>query len=65
MQKKVIAIVNCKVCKYEIRTDWKFCPKCGDAIVCHKVMGQDAKSSASAKGAKKTAKKSVKKTTKR
>ena len=58
---KMVGIVKCKKCRYEIRTDWKFCPKCGDAIVCHLAMGKSSKSSASAKGAKKPVKKPVKK----
>ena len=59
---KIVCIVKCKVCKYEIRSDWKFCPKCGDAIVCHKVMGISV---AGAKGAKKPAKRPVKKSAKK
>jgi lipopolysaccharide biosynthesis regulator YciM len=27
-------IVKCKKCGFEIRSDWKFCPSCGDKIVC-------------------------------
>jgi hypothetical protein len=53
----MVVILKCKVCGYEIRSDWKFCPMCGDAIVCHKAMGESSKSSVSAKGAKKPAKK--------
>ena len=53
----IATIVKCKKCGYEIRSDWKFCPMCGDTIVCHKAMGKSSKSSASAKGAKKPAKK--------
>jgi RNA polymerase subunit RPABC4/transcription elongation factor Spt4 len=53
----MVVILKCKVCGYEIRSDWKFCPMCGDAIVCHKLMGKSPKSSAGAKSAKKTAKK--------
>ena len=31
----IVAIVlKCKKCKFEIRSDWKFCPNCGDQIVC-------------------------------
>ena len=31
----VIAIVvKCKKCGAEIRSDWKFCPGCGDKIIC-------------------------------
>jgi RNA polymerase subunit RPABC4/transcription elongation factor Spt4 len=59
---KIVCIVKCKVCKYEIRSDWKFCPKCGDAIVCHKVMGTRV---AEAKGVKKLAKKPAKKAAKK
>ncbi len=55
---KMVGIVKCRKCKYEIRTDWKFCPKCGDAIVCHEAMGTSSRSSASAK-------KPVKKATKK
>ena len=61
---KIVCIVKCKVCKYEIRSDWKFCPMCGDTIVCHNkygLMGKSSKSSASAKGAKKPVNKSAKK----
>ena len=50
----IAKIVTCKKCGYEIRSDWKFCPMCGDAIVCHKAMG---KSTTGAKSAKKTVKK--------
>jgi rRNA maturation endonuclease Nob1 len=53
----VTIIFKCKKCGYEIRSDWNFCPMCGDAIVCHKVMSKSSKSSAGAKGAKKPAKK--------
>ena len=53
----MVVILKCKVCGYEIRSDWKFCPMCGDAIVCHKTMGKSSKSPASAKGAKKPTKK--------
>lgn len=27
------AVTKCKRCSFEIRTDWKFCPNCGDKIV--------------------------------
>ena len=27
-------VVVCKKCGFEIRSDWKFCPNCGDKIVC-------------------------------
>ena len=57
MQKKIAAIVKCKVCRYEIRTDWKFCPKCGDAIVCHLAMGTSSKGFTSAKKPSKKASK--------
>ncbi len=31
----VIAIVvKCKKCGAEIRSDWEFCPGCGDKMVC-------------------------------
>ncbi len=30
----IAAVVKCKKCGSEIRSDWKFCPKCGDKIVC-------------------------------
>ena len=30
----VAKVVECKKCDFEIRSDWKFCPKCGDKIVC-------------------------------
>jgi RNA polymerase subunit RPABC4/transcription elongation factor Spt4 len=58
----VATIVICKKCKYEIRSDWKFCPMCGDKIVCHKTTGV---SSARAKSAKKPVKKTTKKTVKK
>jgi len=60
----VAAIVICKKCGYEIRSDWKFCPKCGDKIVCtnkYGLMGKSSKSAASAKCVRKPAKKSAKK----
>jgi RNA polymerase subunit RPABC4/transcription elongation factor Spt4 len=53
----VAIIFKCKKCEYEIRSDWNFCPMCGDAIVCHKTMDKSAKSPTSTKSAKKTAKK--------
>ncbi len=28
------AVVHCNKCGFEIRSDWKFCPSCGDKIVC-------------------------------
>jgi len=31
---KLACVVVCKKCGFEIRSDWKFCPKCGDKIVC-------------------------------
>jgi len=30
----VAAVVKCKKCNFEIRCDWKFCPNCGDRIMC-------------------------------
>ncbi len=30
----VASIVKCAKCGFEIRSDWKFCPNCGDKIVC-------------------------------
>jgi predicted Zn-ribbon and HTH transcriptional regulator len=30
----VALLVKCKKCGYEIRSDWKYCPHCGDKIVC-------------------------------
>lgn len=30
----IAKIVICHDCKYEIRSDWNFCPKCGSKIVC-------------------------------
>jgi|GEM_PF-1637368 len=30
----VAAVVRCKKCDSEIRSDWKFCPNCGDHIMC-------------------------------
>ena len=32
----VALIVKCKKCGFELRTGWKFCPSCGDKIVCTK-----------------------------
>lgn len=61
----VATIVICKKCGYEIRSDWKFCPMCGDSIVCHKTTGMSSKSSAGAKRANKPVKKTVKKTAKK
>ena len=33
---KVATVVKCNKCGFEIRSDWKFCPNCGDEIVCEK-----------------------------
>ena len=30
----IATIVECRKCGFEIRTDWKFCPNCGDKIAC-------------------------------
>ncbi len=30
----IVAIVKCKKCGFEVRSDWKLCPNCGDKIVC-------------------------------
>ncbi len=30
----VASVVKCKKCNFEIRSDWKYCPNCGDKIVC-------------------------------
>ncbi|HUU08000.1 MAG TPA: zinc-ribbon domain-containing protein [Dehalococcoidales bacterium] len=30
----IAMVVKCKKCGYEIRSDWKFCPNCGDQIAC-------------------------------
>ena len=30
----VASVVKCKKCDFEIRSDWKYCPNCGDKIVC-------------------------------
>ena len=30
----IAAVVKCKKCDSEIRSDWNFCPNCGDRIVC-------------------------------
>ncbi|MDD5082459.1 MAG: zinc-ribbon domain-containing protein [Dehalococcoidales bacterium] len=30
----IAKIVKCKKCGFEIRSDWQFCPKCGDQITC-------------------------------
>ena len=53
----IAAIVICKKCGYEIRSDWKFCPMCGDKIVCTNKYGMLGKGSKSATGAKKPVKK--------
>jgi RNA polymerase subunit RPABC4/transcription elongation factor Spt4 len=60
----IAIIFKCKKCGYEIRSDWKFCPMCGDKIVCtnkYGMLGKGSKSSTGAKAAKKPAKKPVKK----
>ncbi len=31
---RIAEIVLCKKCRFEIRSDWHFCPSCGDKIVC-------------------------------
>jgi len=31
---RLACVVVCKKCGFEIRSDWKFCPNCGDKIVC-------------------------------
>jgi RNA polymerase subunit RPABC4/transcription elongation factor Spt4 len=61
----IAAIVICKKCGYEIRSDWKFCPMCGDKIVCTNKYGMLGKGSKSATVAKKPAKRPVKKSTKK
>jgi rRNA maturation endonuclease Nob1 len=56
----IAMIVKCKKCGYEIRSDWKFCPSCGDTIVCtnkYGLMGKSAASSTGAKCSRKSAKK--------
>ncbi|MFC1990019.1 zinc-ribbon domain-containing protein [Chloroflexota bacterium] len=30
----IAVLVSCKKCGSEIRSDWHFCPSCGDKIVC-------------------------------
>ncbi|MFQ6122913.1 MAG: zinc-ribbon domain-containing protein [Dehalococcoidales bacterium] len=30
----IAAVAKCKKCGFEIRSDWKLCPSCGDKIVC-------------------------------
>jgi rRNA maturation endonuclease Nob1 len=30
----IAMVVKCKKCSYEIRSDWKFCPNCGDKLEC-------------------------------
>jgi Zn finger protein HypA/HybF involved in hydrogenase expression len=30
----IAAIVKCKKCGAEVRSDWKYCPKCADKITC-------------------------------
>ena len=30
----IAMVVKCKKCGFEIRSDWKLCPNCGDKIVC-------------------------------
>ncbi|MFH1087078.1 MAG: hypothetical protein V1737_00650 [Chloroflexota bacterium] len=27
-------IVTCKKCDCELRSDWNFCPRCGDKLAC-------------------------------
>ena len=29
----VAAVVMCKKCGFEIRSDWKFCPNCGNKVM--------------------------------
>ena len=29
----IAMVVQCKKCGFEIRSDWKLCPECGDKIV--------------------------------
>jgi rRNA maturation endonuclease Nob1 len=56
----IATIVKCKKCGYEIRSDWKFCPMCGDTIVCtnkYGLMGKSAASATDAKCSRKSAKK--------
>jgi predicted Zn-ribbon and HTH transcriptional regulator len=48
----IAKIVKCKKCGYEIRSDWKFCPMCGDTIVCTNKYDMGEKSTKSAVGAK-------------
>jgi len=61
----IAAIVKCKKCGYEIRSDWKFCPMCGDKIVCTNKYGMLGKVSKSSTGAKKPVKKTAKKSAKK
>jgi uncharacterized OB-fold protein len=37
----IAVIVKCKKCGSEARSDWNFCPKCGDKIVCTVCTGKD------------------------
>ena len=30
----VAKVVKCKKCDFEIRSDWEYCPNCGDKIIC-------------------------------
>ena len=30
----IIIGVKCKKCGAEVRSDWKYCPKCADKITC-------------------------------
>ncbi len=30
----IAAVVKCKKCGFEIRSDWKLCPNCGDKLTC-------------------------------
>ena len=30
----IASVVKCKKCDFEIRSDWKYCPNCGDKIIC-------------------------------
>ena len=53
----IAKIVTCKKCGYEIRSDWKFCPMCGDTIVCTNKYDLGEKSAVGAKCSRKSTKK--------
>ena len=30
----IAVVVKCKKCGFEIRSDWNYCPNCGDKLAC-------------------------------